>query len=267
MHRLAINIRRYSKIYSFFVKINYLQAIEYRANFVASIIGPLLYGASYILVLNTIINKVPNIAGWSFYQLLTLFSVSQVIYFLSWFFYRPSLGNLPSLVRVGKFDSVAKLPIDTKFLVSFKFQSISSIIPVLLWLAVVVYSLRYLSISLPAMLLFVLFITCGLIILYNITFFAAATCFWIIEADDLVGLIEDVRDFSAYPIKIFPSAVQIVLIFIIPTLLILYVPATAIMNILDWRLAAVSIIMAIVTFIFSNKVWNAGLRHYSSASS
>lgn len=267
MQHLVIKFQRYTKIFCLLIRINYLQAMEYRANFIASIIGPLLYGGSYIVVLYAIVSKVPQIVGWDFYQLLSLFSLSQLIYFLSWMLYRPSIGNFPQLVQAGKFDSILKLPVNAKFMISFKYQSISSIIPVIIWAVVFGYSVRNLSIDPLSGILFLSFSICGLLILYNITFIAAATSFWIIEASDIVGLIEDVRDFSAYPIAIFPKAAQIFLTFIIPTILIVYVPATAIMGRLNWQFGLISLIMAGATFFISQKVWQLGLKRYSSASS
>lgn len=267
MQHLETKLNRYIKVFFLFTRINYFQAMEYRANFIAAFLGPLLYGGSYILVLYSIISKVPKIAGWNFDQLLVLYSLSQLLYFLSWLLYRPSIGNFPQLVRTGKFDSVLKLPVNSKFIVSFKYQSISSVIPVLIWGLTFVYAIRNLTINPVDAFLFLVLSSSGLYILYNITFLAASLSFWIIEASDLVGLVEDVRDFSVYPISIFPLAAQVFLTFIIPTILIVYVPATAIMNRLNWQFAGISIGMAIATFVLSQKIWNIGLKRYSSASS
>lgn len=248
-------------------KINYLKAMEYRLDFFSTILPTGMYSAGYVVFIGLVLSKVPSISGWTFDQMLILFAVEQLFYYSGWIFYRRSIDYFPSLIRDGTFDAVSKLPINTRFIVSFREQSPDVIIPFLAALVLVIYACRNLSLLLPNIVFFVLFIVLGMILLYNLLFTVASLSFWTVEADELIGLIDEVRGFGKYPLKIFPTFVGLFLLTIIPAVLMVYVPASMLMGIFDTKLIVLFVIMVILSWILSEKVWRAGLRHYSSASS
>lgn len=267
MKLMVIKLARYTKIFLMLVKINYLQAMEYRLNFFSTILPTGMYSAGYIVFIKLVLNKAPSISGWTFDQMLILFAVEQFFYYSGWIFYRRSIDNFPSLIRNGTFDMTSKLPINTRFMVSFQDQSPDVIIPFLASMSLVIYASRNLSLSLFHIASFTLFIVLGMFLLYNLLFTIASLSFWTTEADEFVALIDELLAFGKYPLKIFPSFVGLFLLTIIPAVLMVYVPASMLMGIFDTKLIILFVIMLILSWIISEKVWRAGLRHYSSASS
>ncbi|MDP1743495.1 MAG: ABC-2 family transporter protein [Candidatus Amesbacteria bacterium] len=258
---------RYIRIFIILAKINYLKAMEYRLDFFSAVLPTGMYSAGYIVFINLIFSKVPSVSGWTFDQMLILFAVEQFFYYSGWIFYRGSIDHFPALIRDGTFDFVSKLPINTRFMVSFREQSPDILIPFFGSILVVVYASRNLNPSFVGVSLFVLFVLLGIIMLYNVLFTLASLSFWTTEADELVSLVDEVYGFGKYPLKIFPNFVGLFLLTIIPAVLMVYVPSSILMGIFDSKLITLFIVVLFVSWIISEKVWQAGLRHYSSASS
>lgn len=131
----------------------------------------------------------------------------------------------------------------------------------------VIYALQGVHLTILMFLLGIFLFFCGVVILYNLLFAVSAVSFWTVESKDLIDLFDEFTNFARYPGEIFPGPVKFILLLVAPVLLFAYVPATAILGFLDWRLAILSITMVIITWGISEKVWQTGLRHYSSASS
>jgi ABC-2 type transport system permease protein len=264
---MANNLHKYMRLFLILVKINYLKAMEYRIDFFSTILPTGMYSVGYVVFIGAILTRIPSILGWSFHQMLMLFAVEQLFYYTSWIFYRRSIDAFPTLIRNGTFDMVAKMPINARFMVSFREQSPDVVIPFLGATAVLVYASWGIPFSLTNMAVFCIFLVMGIILLYNIIFALASLSFWTTDADEFIGFVDEVLSFGRYPLKIFPSFVGLFLLAIIPAVLMVYVPATAILGILDWKLGFFSLVMVLVTYYVSERIWRAGLRYYSSASS
>lgn len=267
MKRMVNSFKRYLKIFLIFIKMNYLKMLEYRADFFMAFVATAFYSLGYIAFLLAIFNQVSDVSGWDFDKMLTIFSVSQMMFYLSWTFFRYSLSNFHYAIREGNLDSILKLPLKPRFTVTFKDHNTDFPLPFVMALGLFFYSLRNTTLEIQNIFLFLVLLICGFIILYNIFFIFASFSFWIVEGQDLVSLFDEIFSFSRYPKTIFPPAASYFLLTIIPILLMVYVPVTALLNILDWQLGVLAIIMVFVSYYLSEKIWHAGLRHYSSASS
>lgn len=267
MNRLVRKALRYIKLFLLFARINFLWSLEYRVDFLLGFIPSLFYTIGYLFFIGAILGRTPAIVGWNFDQMLLMFATSQLIYYAAWLLYRYSLEDFIDSIRDGSFDFVAKLPINIRFAVSTRWQAPSMIISFLITLGLVIYSLRNIVIDWQGLVLYVFLLVCGFWIYYNIIFFLSTFVFWIVDASDLIWFADDITRFGSYPLKVFPDLLGLVFVSIIPVMLLIYVPVTALLNMLDWRLVAMSLVMVVVTTVVSEKFWQKGLRHYSSASS
>lgn len=258
---------KYFKIYGELLKMNYMRAMEYRIDFISTLLPTLIYSVGYLIFLNVILSKVPTIGGWDTDKMLLIFSLEQLDFYLAWIFYKRSLEVFFESIRDGSFDFVVKLPFSTRFITSFKEHALDVVLPAGFAVFLLIYSLRNTVVSIPILLLaFVLFL-CGAVILYNLTFAVAAIAFWTVDAKDLTDLMDDVTSFSRYPAEVYPGPIVFLLSVVIPVMMLAYVPATALLSALNWRLGGLSVVMVGVTYLVSDLVWKKGLRHYSSASS
>ncbi len=241
--------------------------LEYRTNFFASILPTGMYSLSYLFFMGTLLSKTSSISGWTFNNMLTLFAIEQLIYYSSFLLYRKSLDRLTERIRDGSFDHLARLPINTRLITSVRDQHPDIFLPTLLAIGFLLWSIQGLTVTFPHILLFLLLLLCGMAIIYNLLFLAASLSFWLTEGAAVIELVDEITSFSRFPKEIFPGPISALLMFIIPTILMVYVPAVTLLGKIDWGLSLLALLMVVVTFIISEFVWRAGLRHYSSASS
>ncbi len=265
---MAVNkLIKYFKLFLLFVKINYLRSMEYRINFVSAFLPSVLYSLGYLVFMGSILDRVPSVSGWDFDKMLLLFAVGQFIYYTQWIFYRSSLAEFSQSVNDGSFDAVAKLPVNTRFMVSFRKQAPNVVVPFVFALLLFIYALRNTTLLIPDVLIFLFLIACGFLIYYNICFTFATLAFYIIDADDLLWFADDITRFGSYPLEIFPPLARAFLLYIVPVMFLAYIPVTALIGIFHWETVFLSIAMVAATTLVSQKFWQMGLRHYSSASS
>ncbi len=255
------------RILILFIKINYLKVLEYRADFIFAFFATSFHSFGYIAFLWVVLNQVPTVVGWDFSKMLTLFSVNQIMIYLSWAFFRHSLSNIHYMLRTGSFDSILKLPISARFIISFRDHNTDLPLPLIMAFGIFLFSIKNTRLELINITLFIILFICGFIILYNMLFIFITLSFWIIEGQDLTAFFEETYSYSRYPMSIFPSLVTFIFLTVIPLILMNFVPVSALLGILDWRLAVWSVVMVFITWIVSQKFWHAGLRRYSSASS
>lgn len=267
MKHLGTKIKKYLRIYLTYTKINYLEALEYRVSFLSGLLSTTFYTIGYIFFIKTILSRIPTINGWNFNQMLLLYSVSQFAVYLSWAIFRNSLVRLSEAVQTGSFDMDLRFPLSARFLVSFKEQITDLPLPFLVQAYIFAYAANGLHLQILPVILFLFLFICGMIIYYNFLFFIASLSFWVIDGEDLFNFMDDLFSYSRYPMQIFPPPVALIVTFFVPVIFIAYVPTTVLLNILDPKLAIISVFMIFATYFVSEKVWQAGLRRYSSASS
>ena len=260
-------MKKIFKVYLTLVKMNYMKAMEYRLDLLSTLLPTMTYSLGYLVFLKVILSKIPTIAGWDLDKMLLIFGLEQLSFYIAWIFYKKSLEVFYLSIRDGTFDFTIRLPINSKFITSFREHSFDVIPPTFFAIALIVYSLRNTDLSIPGIALGTFLFICGSIILYNLTFAIASIAFLTVEAKDLTDLFNELTSFARYPLAVYPGPMIFVLLFIIPALLFAYVPATVILSMIDWKLVIISISMVFLTHIISNYAWQAGLRRYSSASS
>lgn len=268
MEHLVSSISKYLSVFGLYIKMGYLRMMEYRVDMITHFVASCAYMVGYLSFIGVILSRVQTVAGWNFDQMLTMFAVSQIVVYLSWSLFHYSLSQFSDLIRNGDLDMALKTPINARFIISFKEQGLELPLSLVVAIVTLLYAMRNMTWQWENLGLFIIFLVCGLVILYSLTSGLAAFSFWLVEGEDLVNLfVWDILDFGRYPISVFPPVIAVILTTIIPVLLITYVPVTAILGMLDWRLGLLSLMMVLVTFVVSEKIWQMGLRHYSSASS
>lgn len=267
MKHMETNIIKSLKIFFLFMKANFLTGLEYRFDFITGVIPTVTYMFGYFVFIGVIFSKVQEINGWTFNQMLTLFALEQILFYGSYLFFKPSLTNFSELIRNGTLDSSLRLPANTRLLVSFKDQTPDMLPSVVVALAFLIYSVQGLSLSWLNILSCIFLSICGFFILYNVMFILASLAFWVVESDELVDLAGEISQLGRFPPSIFPLAAQFFMFIVVPAFLIVFVPATALLGILDVKFAALAVAMAAATYLVSKLVWQQGLKQYSSASS
>ena len=222
-----------------------------------------------VLLVAIIYRHTDSIAGWSQYEMLLLIGTSMFIQRLLMGFFWTNLFEFGRNVRSGHFDFFLAQPGNPLFMVSTRKLDLDGLANTTVALAVILYSLHKLAVypSAGDVLLYALFIGCGLLINYGALLLIVSLTFWIIGSHGIEGGYFTMFEFSRLPREAFRGVANLVFVWALPVVVVSNVPARALLGGLDATFTAWLIVMTVLWLGVGIGVFNLGLRRYSSASS
>ena len=244
--------------------------LEYRADFVASVIASFLGTAASFGFLIIVFSRVPAVKGWTFEEMVFLYGFSLVplgiFNVFSWNLY---LFADRYLIE-GRFDRMMLRPVSTVFQVLFESFRLESLQETATGLFAIVWASRRLGITFGVadVVLFAIWALCGAVIYLSIFIGLTATSFWI---EDRIGIsppIFNLMQFGRYPLTIYDAWVRFALSFVIPFAFASFYPTARFLHREEFLpyFWAVPIVAA-VTLSLALTVWNSGVRRYHSTGS
>jgi len=103
-----------------FWRLNVAEELQYRANFVASVLGTLFSMATALLTLALFFHHTTTLGGWDYWQIVVLLGVFNALTGVIEAVLRPGIGQLAGEVRSGELDLVLVKPVDAQGFVSFR---------------------------------------------------------------------------------------------------------------------------------------------------
>jgi ABC-2 type transport system permease protein len=166
-------------------------------------------------------------------------------------------------------DSFLLKPVNSRFLISIRNMSISSLGNCFFGIGVVVYSINKLGITIGVgqVLGYILLILSGILIMHSILFIASTTAIFFVKTGGLINTVFDIFQFGMKPDVIYNRITKIILTYIFPVLLIFNLPAKFLLNKITFESSLWGILFALTLVIISNYFWKVALRRYSSVSS
>jgi ABC-2 type transport system permease protein len=261
-------MRRYLQILRAFWSNSLSLDLEYRADFVVNLVSVVLSLGAGLLVIAVMFEHRAEIAGWTFYQALTLYGVYLFFEEFAVGFLAINIGSLPELVRRGDLDFLLLKPMNSQLQVSIRRFAITGLPTYLLALAVALYGMSAQgALTATNLLLLAVFMLCAMAIVYAIWALLHSLAFWFVRVENLSQLFYAVFETARFPVGVFPRWLRIVFTFIIPVAFITTVPASAAVGTLDWPFAIAAPVIAILGLLASHLLWRFALKHYTSASS
>lgn len=106
-------------------------------------------------------------------------------------------------------------------------------------------------------------------IVTGIKIFTAAPAFVIKKSGFIMQILYNFRDYTKYPIQIYPSVIRFMLMFLFPFGLIISMPVGNLMfdSINPWLISLSIILMAMIFICLSVAFWNICVRRYESTGS
>src|SRR5580698_3091545 len=241
--------------------------VSYRGDFFISLgtsFAATIFALSFVVVL---FQKVPQLAGWRFEEVLFLYGFSLIPY---------GIFNIISLnlydfgstyIIEGKFDRVLLRPISSLFQVLFETFRIESLQEVATGVFCMWWATRHLGLAWTpaksAMLLF--FGLCAGIIYISVFLILTTVSFWF---EDRIGVhppVWNVIAFGRWPLSIYSSPVQFFLCWIIPFGLASFYPSVRMLGrSVNPEYAPLVPVVAVAFATIAISLWNFGTRHYSS---
>lgn len=199
---------------------------EYRGDFWLGVLAQMVnYAASYIIIW-LFLQRFESIAGWKWPEIALLYSLGLFTYALGASFSYVQMRDLEGEVRSGTFDSVLVKPLNPYLYVICRGFNVAYIAHLSVSSTVLIWSLNQLDIEWTVLrVLYVIgalisgaMIQCGLM-----TMVGACSFIWI-RTGYLFSLFFRLKEFINYPISVYHTAIQALLIFIVPLAFVNFFP-------------------------------------------
>jgi ABC-2 type transport system permease protein len=261
-------------VYLQYWRINLLTMLEYRANFVMWFGFTIVYHATAIAALWVTLHQFPSMNGWDFRQMAFLYALWMLGHgFHNTFFF--TIGEVPNMVREGRFDRYLVRPLDPLFQAMTTPQQIW---PDELFLAIVFFGFAtaYSGVHVDALFLaFVPLVMAGGALIDFAINLAIATCaFWFVRIDTLRWVVMSLeQDFTRYPLSIYTRSVQVILTFVFPFAFMNFFPASFLLGKSDVglelspQIGLLTPLVGAVWAAFAYAFWRIGLNRYQGTGS
>ena len=269
-------MQRNLKIYWEYTKVGFRQRMIYRSAFFLGIIGQWIgYGATYASMY-IMVTSFGTLDGWNASEIMFLYGFSTLSYSLgASFFFNPCI-HLSQKIRTGLFDQSLTKPISPFFhemcQEGFNSGYVSHVTLAIVIMTFALENLRYNLTWTSVFLMLPMLIGAALIQAASLIAASSASFFFVNENPVMRFLLFEIKQFTNYPITIFPRPIEILLTFILPFAFINFYPAALFFSKnlpegFPMRLPYLTPVIGVMVFLLSILLWNQGLKHYKSSGS
>ena len=265
-----MTVRRYLSIYAALWRNSVVREMGFKSNFLLWIVVELLWFALQPTFVAVIYQHTERIGTWTKWEVVMLMGASHFIQQIFTAIFLSNCVQLSEYIRTGKLDFMLLLPINTRFLISFRQVDLGGFVNAASALAVIWYAGRQLHLVPTAAQLagFLVLAVAGVFIHYSLMLTLASTSFWTVRAQGIVWGYYNLFNIARLPDAAFQGMFKVFFTFAIPMLLVANVPVKLLISRLEQPLEMALLLgMSLACFVVSEWVWRFALRHYTSASS
>jgi ABC-2 type transport system permease protein len=257
------------RLFKAMFKVNLQMALAYRADTAINILLNLVWLGWELLGISIIFSNTQSLGGWSLGELIVLLGIFRLVNALMAALIWPNTEKFNASVRDGTLDYTLLMPADSMFLVTFSRMVIWRVWDLLLAgiLITVGINLAGGGATLVNLLSFFLLAVGGAVILYSLWIVMIAATFWFVKFDNNVTILQALLDTGRYPSTVYPAWLRVIVTFVIPVAVATTVPLQALRGDLDGWQVLMFIAISAVSFLLASRIWKAGVKKYSGASS
>ena len=270
LSRFTFHASRYLTIYAALWKNSVTREMIFKSNFLLWIFVELLWFGLQLSFIGVLYLHTDHIGSWSKWQVVMLIGASHFIQQIFQAFFLINCTNLSELIRSGKLDFLLLLPVNTRFVVSFRQVDLGAFVNATFAIAVMTYAGHQMHLvpSVLQVLGFLALCVAGIAIHYSLMFLLASISFWTVRAQGIVWGYYNLFQIARMPDEAFQGLFKAFFTFALPMLLVSNVPVRILVKPLTspaWVLLLLA--MSVICFAVSEWGWRASLRRYTSASS
>ncbi len=257
------------RLISVFLKVNLQMSLAYRADTVVNILLNLMWLGWELLGLSILFSNTDTLAGWGPGELIALLGVFRLVNMFMTALIWPATERFNTAVRDGSLDYTLLQPANSLFLVSFSRIVIWRAWDLVLAITLIVIGIRMSgnSADLAGILTFIILAASGAVVIYSLWVVLIAMTFWFVKFDNNVTILQALLDSGRYPATVYPPWLRLIVTFIVPIALATTVPLQGLRGDLEFWQVLVFLAVSAASFIVASRVWKAGVRQYSGASS
>lgn len=232
------------------------------------LIGKIVRFLLFFVFLFAVLSSSKTLAGYSREQVIFFFLVFNLVDIMIQFLFRGVYVFRP-LVVSGGYDLDLLKPLPSFFRPLFGWTDILDFITLVpLWVYFLWFVFAHQFFITPlALILFFLLLVNSLILAFAFHLFVCGICVLTTEIDHLVWIYRDLTNMARFPTDIYQRGIQAVLTFTIPVVILITIPAKALLGLLSWQWLILSLVISGLFLWGSLRFWKYALTQYSSASS
>jgi ABC-2 type transport system permease protein len=257
-------LKYYVRIYFWFIAQDIKGRMQYRVDFFISIVGMLMTNLLGLLSIYVIFRSIPNILGWSYYEILFIYGFSLLsLSPLQLFF--DNLWNLPYYLITGDFIKYYLKPLNIFFFYFAEVFDIKGLSQLITGIIILSYSWIKLNLefSFLKLLLLIISILSGSLVMISLMVIGSTVAFWVLNVTPLLNFIFRLREYTKYPVDIFDPFFKFVFSFLIPIAFVSFYPSQIFLRHQSNKLLVfISPFVGIFLFIVAYKFWMKETRRY-----
>ncbi|MEQ2007963.1 MAG: ABC-2 family transporter protein [Limisphaerales bacterium] len=269
-HYSLITLRSYLSLYAALWRNSVIRELGFKVNFLMWIVVEGLWFALQLTFIGVLYLHTESIGTWTKWQVVALVGTSHLIQQLFTAIFLTNLTALSEHIRTGKLDFMLLLPVNTRFLVSFRQVDLGGFVNAFGALCVIGYALHRLGHTpgVAQVIGFLALILIGILIHYSLMLMLSASSFWTVRAQGIVWGYYNLFNIARLPDEAFRGAFKAVFTFALPMLLVSNVPVKLLVDKLASPFEMLLLVsLAALIFAASELLWRTALKRYTSASS
>ncbi len=257
------------KLFITLFKLNVQQELAYRVDALVNILVNLMWLGWELLGLNILFNNTTTLGGWGPGELIALLGVFRLVNLLMGALIWPNTERFNAGVRDGTLDYTLLQPVNSLFLISFSRMVIWRIWDFILATTLILVGLRLSGSSTTPLNLisFLLLVASGAVIIYSLWIVMIAFTFWFVKFDNNVTILQALLAAGRYPATVYPAWLRLIVTFVVPIAVATTVPLQALRGDLQGWQIVLFLGVSVASVFVALRIWKAGIRRYSGASS
>lgn len=263
-------MKRAFRLHRIFIAQYLKKLMEYKVDFIVGAVGFLLSQALEILFIGIIFSQIPDLAGWTFNEILFIYGFSLIPKAIDHMFFDNLWMVGYHIVRKGEFDKYLTRPINSLFYVTVEKFQIDAFGELIMGIILIAYSLIQIGADIVwyRVLVLLLLVPFAILIFTAIKIITSAISFWTKQSGHITHMFYMSSDFSKYPVTIYNNFIKVVITYIIPFAFTAYYPASYFLRGENGLFCVLgTILVSSLLFAISILVWNRGIKKYESAGS
>ena len=263
-------MKRAFRLHRIFIAQYLKKLMEYKVDFIVGAVGFLLSQALEILFIGIIFSQIPDLAGWTFNEILFIYGFSLIPKAIDHMFFDNLWMVGYHIVRKGEFDKYLTRPINSLFYVTVEKFQIDAFGELIMGIILITYSLIQIGADIVwyRVLVLLLLVPFAVLIYTAIKIITSAISFWTKQSGHITHMFYMSSDFSKYPVTIYNNFIKVVITYIIPFAFTAYYPASYFLRGENGLFCVLgTILVSSLLFVISILVWNRGIKKYESAGS
>ena len=264
---------RYVRLMAHLGRYTLSRELSFRGNFLVKVSVEVLWLFILVAFYRTVFARTRAVAGWSedeyFFFVGCFFALNGLIET----FFLENCNEFAELVRTGDLDFLLLRPIDEQFLITCRKIDWGTGPNMIMGVAVMAFSLIHMgwTFDLTRVLSFFLTFACGVGIAYSCMLMLTSLSVWMVRNQSLMEMWWLFTSLARYPKEIFTGTWAAPMgrffTFILPILLVVNVPAGAMVRVLDPWMIGFTLAATVALAWVSRWFFYLALRSYRSASS